>query len=63
MQNRLVLHYTTLIINCHSQTHGDNTVSRSTVDLAFERLQPKITKNQKIQQGTNNERNWKEARY
>ena len=63
MQNRLGLHYTTLIINCRRKTHGDNAVSMSTVNLAFRRLQPKITKNQKIQQGTNNEGNWKEARY
>ena len=42
MQNRLGLHYTTLLINCHRQTHGDNEVSRSTVNLAFRRLQPKI---------------------
>ena len=30
-------------------------MSRSTVNLAFTRLQPKITKIQKIKQGTNNE--------
>ena len=63
MQKRLGLSYTMLLINCHRQTHGDNAVSRSTVNLAFTRLQPKITKNQKIQQGTKNEGNWKEARY
>ena len=57
MQNRPGLRYTTLLINFHRQTHGDNAVSRSTVNLAFKKLQPKITKNQKIQQGTNNE--WK----
>ena len=63
MQNRLGLRYTTLLINCHCQTHGNNAVSRSTVNLAFRRLQPKITKIQKIQQGTKNEGKWKEAGY
>ena len=63
MQNRLGLRYKTLLINCHCQSHGDNAVSRSTVNLAFRRLQPKITKIQKIQQGTKNEGKWKEARY
>ena len=63
MQNRLGLHYTTLLINCHTHTHGENAVSKSTVNLDFRRLQPKITKTQKIQQGTNNEGKWKEARY
>ena len=63
MENRLGLCYTTLLINCHSHTHGGNAVSRSTVNLAFRRLQPKITKIQKIQQGTKNEGKRKEARY
>ena len=63
MQNRLGLCYTTLLINCHSQTHGDNAVSRYTVNLAFRRLQPRITKIQKIQQGTKNKGKRKEARY
>ena len=63
MENRLGLRYTTLLINFHRHTHGDNAVSRSTVNLAFRRLQPKITKIQKIQQGTKNEGKWKEARY
>ena len=49
MQNRLGLRYTNLPINCNRQTHGDNSASRSTVNLAFRRLQPKITKIQKIQ--------------
>ena len=44
MQNCLGLRYTTLLINCHRQTHGDNVVSKSTVNLAFRRLQPKIKK-------------------
>ena len=63
MQNRLGLRYTTLLINFHRHTHGDNAVSNSTVNLAFMRLQPKITKIQKIQQGTRNEGKCKEARY
>ena len=41
-------------INCHFHTHGENAASRSTVNLDFRRLEPKITKNQKIQQGTKN---------
>ena len=63
MQNHLGLHYGTLLINYHRHTHGDNVVSKSTVNLAFRRLQPKIKKIQKIQQGTKDERKWKEARY
>ena len=55
MEKLLGLRYTTLLINFHHQTHGDNEVYRSTVNLAFRRLQPKITKIQKIQQGTKNE--------
>ena len=49
MQNRPVLRYTKLIIDCHCQTHGENEVIKSTVNLAFRILQPKITKIQKIQ--------------
>ena len=63
MKNRLGLRYTTLLINCHRHTCGNNSVSRSTVNLTFRRLQPKITKIQKIQQGTKNEGKYKEARY
>ena len=63
MQNRLGLRYTTLLIKYHCHTHGDNVVNMSTINLAFRRLQPKILKIKKIQQGTNNEGNWKEARY
>ena len=58
----LGLRYKTLLINSHRQTHGENEVSRSTVNLAFRRLQPKITKIEKIQQVTKNEGKWKEAR-
>ena len=54
MGKRLGLRYTTLLINCHPQTHGDNEVCRSTVNLAYRRIQPKITKIQRIQQGTKN---------
>ena len=50
-------------MNYHSQTQGENSVSRSTVNLDFRRLLPKITKIQKIQQGTRNEGKRKEARY
>ena len=35
MQNCLGLCYTTTLINCHRQTRGDNSVSRSTFNLAF----------------------------
>ena len=62
MQNRLGLRYTTLLINCHRQTHGENSVSKSTVNLSFRRLQPKITKIQKIQQGMKNVGKRKEER-
>ena len=44
MQNRLGFRYTSLLINCNHQTHGENSVIRSTVNLAFRRIQPKITK-------------------
>ena len=54
MGKRLGLRYTTLLINSYRQTHGDNTACRSTVNLAFRRIQPNITKTQKIQQGTKN---------
>ena len=57
------IRYTTLLINCHRETHGNNAVSRSTVNLAFRILQPKITRIQKMKQGTKNEGKWKEARY
>ena len=63
MQKRLGLCYTTLLINYHRQTHGDNWVIRSTVNLDFRRLQPEITKTKRIQQGTKNDEKWKKARY
>ena len=55
MENRLGLRYNPHLINCHRHTHCDNAVSRSTVNLSFRRIQPKITKIQKIQQVTKNE--------
>ena len=54
MENRLGLRYTTLLINCHRHQNGFNAVCKSTVNLAFLRLQTKITRIQKIQQGTKN---------
>ena len=62
MENILGLSYTTQIINCHRYRNGFDAVCRSTVNLAFLRLQPKITRVQKIQQGTKNEGKRKEAR-
>ena len=63
MERRLGIRYTTIHINWHRQTKGANAVCRSTVNLAYRRLQPRITRVQKIQQGTNNEGRRKEARY
>ena len=60
---RLGLRYIILLINFHCQTYGENSVSISTVNLAFRRLQPKIINIQKMQQGTKNEGKWKEASY
>ena len=57
MENCLGLCYKKLLIYYHRNTHTDNALSRSYVNLAFKRLQPKITKNQKIQQLTKNEGN------
>ena len=63
MQNRLGLCCTTLLINYHVQTHVENAVSRSTVNLSFRRLLSKIYINHKKHQGANNEVNCKEAMY
>ena len=52
MEKRLGLTYTTHLINCHRHQKGFDAVCKSTVNLAFLRLQPKITRIQKIQQGT-----------
>ena len=63
IQNLLGLCYIIILINSHLRTHGENAVSRPAVNLAFWMLQPKITKIQKIQQGTKNEGNCKYSRY
>ena len=62
MENRLGLIYTTQIINCRCYRNGFDAVCRSTVNLAFLIIQPKITIIKKIQQATKNEGKWKEAR-
>ena len=59
MENRLGITYTTKIVNCHRHQNGFDAVCRYTVNLAFLRLAPKITRIQKIQQGTKNEGKWK----
>ena len=61
MEDRLGLRYTTHLINCHYHHNGYDAVCKSTVYLAFLRLQPKKTRIHKIQQGTKNEGKWKEA--
>ena len=61
-ENRLVLRNTTHLINFHRHHNGFDAVCKSTVNLAFLRLQPKITRIQKIQQSTNNEGERKEVR-
>ena len=62
MENRLGLRYTTKLINCHRYRNDFDAVCRSTVNLSFLRLQPKIKRIQKIQQGKKNEGKWTEAR-
>ena len=62
MENKLGLRYTTYLTNCHFHHKCFNVVCKSTVNLAFLRLQPKRTRIHKIQQGTKNEVKWKEAR-
>ena len=62
MENRLGLRYTTHLINFHRHHNGFDALCKSIVNIAFLRLQPKITRTQKIQQGTKNEGKWKEAR-
>ena len=61
MENRLGLRYTTNTINCRRHHNGFDAVCKSTFNLAFLILQPKITRIQKIQQGTKNEINPKET--
>ena len=41
--------------SCHRHRNGFDAVCRSTVNLAFLRLAPKITRIKKIQQGTKDE--------
>ena len=54
MENRLGITYTIKLINCHLHQNGVDAVCRSTFNLAFLRLAPKIIRIQKIQQGTKN---------
>ena len=54
MEKRLGITYATKLINCHRHQNGFDAVCRYTVNLAFLRLTPKITRIQKIQQGTKN---------
>ena len=54
IENRLGIRYTTPIIHFHCQQNGFDAVCKSTFNLSFLRLQPKITGLQKIQQGTKN---------
>ena len=63
MKRRLGLRYTTFLLNCNHQKNSDNAVCRSTIDLSYRRIRPKITSVQKIQQGTKNDGRCKEARY
>ena len=61
-EKRLGLRYKTHLINCNFHHRGFNAVCKSTVNLDFLILQHRRTKMQNIQQGTNNEGKWKEAR-
>ena len=54
MENRPGIMYTTKLLNCHRHQNGVDAVCRSTVNISFLRLAPKITRIQKIQQGTKN---------
>ena len=60
MENILGLRYTNLLINCHRHQNGFDAVCKSTVNISFLRIKPKITRIQKIQQGMKNEGKWKE---
>ena len=55
VEKRLGLLYTTYLINCRRKIQGFDAVCKSTVNIAFKRLQPKRTQIHKIQQGTRNE--------
>ena len=62
MENKLGLRCKTHLINCYHHLNIFDAVCKSTVKLAFLILQPKITRIQKIQQGTKNEDKWEKAR-
>ena len=62
MEKKLGLTYKTKLINFHRHRNVFDVVCRSAVNLDFLRLIPKITRIQKIQQGTKNEGKCKEAR-
>ena len=62
MENKLCLRYKTHIINFHRHHKVLNAVCKSTMNLAFLILQPKITRIKKIKQVTKNEVKWKESR-
>ena len=59
-ENRLGLRYTTHLINFPCHKNGFDAVCKSTVNLAFLRLQHKIRIIQKIKRGNNNEGKCKE---
>ena len=61
MENRLGITYNTKLLNCHPHQNDVDAVCRSTVNPAFLRIAPKITRKHKIQQGTKNEGKCKEA--
>ena len=61
MDINIGLRYTTHFINCHHHHKGFNAVCKSSVNIAFLRLQPKRAKINKIKQGTKNEGKWKES--
>ena len=63
MENKIVLCYTTHLINCRLHHKGFHAVCKFNVILAFLRIQPKRTIIQKIQQVTKNEDKWKESRH
>ena len=49
MEKILDIRYTTHLVNCHRHLNSFDSVCKSTVNLSFLRLQPKITRKQKIQ--------------
>ena len=56
-ENKLGLRYTTHLIKFHRHLNGFDAVCKSTVNIDFLRLQPKITRIHNIQQVTKNEGN------